>query len=41
VYALRSALEKGDRFREIIGINQIVRDTLTHTLHVESDKLLT
>ena len=38
---LGTALEKGDRFREIIAINQIVWDTFTHTLHVESDKLLT
>jgi len=37
---LGSTLPGGDRGGRVVGINQVVWDTFTHTLHVESDELL-
>jgi hypothetical protein len=37
---LGSTIDEDERSSKIIGINQIVWDTLTHTLHVETDELL-
>jgi hypothetical protein len=38
--SLGSALPGGDSGGRVVGINQIVWDTFTNTLHVESDELL-
>ncbi|MBI3328130.1 MAG: hypothetical protein HYZ81_15690 [Nitrospinae bacterium] len=38
--SLGSTLRRGDRGGQVIGINQVVWDTFTNTLHVESDELL-
>jgi hypothetical protein len=38
--SLGSTLSGGDRDGRVIGINQVVWDTSTNTLHVESDELL-
>jgi Bacterial virulence factor lipase N-terminal len=38
--SLGSTLPKGNSGGEVVGINQIVWDPETHTLHVESDELL-
>ncbi len=38
--SLGSTTSRGDRGGKVIGINQVVWDTFTDTLHVESDELL-
>ncbi|MGH8067532.1 MAG: Ig-like domain-containing protein [Candidatus Entotheonellia bacterium] len=38
--SLGSTLSKGNSGGEVVGINQLVWDPETHTLHVESDELL-
>jgi Bacterial virulence factor lipase N-terminal len=38
--SLGSTLPGGDPGGQVVGINQVVRDTFTNTLHVESDELL-